>query len=76
MVHGLDRGCPTILPPPLVLVAVLTGMRWSELVALRWNDPRSTGLWTAAIADRCCRAQRAGRRLINDGDGAPRYGVG
>ncbi len=24
----------------LVLVAALTGMRWGELVALRWDDPR------------------------------------
>jgi hypothetical protein len=26
----------------LVLVAALTGMRWGELVALRWDDPGST----------------------------------
>jgi integrase len=26
----------------LVLVAALTGMRWGELVALRWDDPAST----------------------------------
>jgi len=38
----LDRLADAILPRyrALGLVAALTGMRWGELVALRWNDPR------------------------------------
>ena len=38
----LDRLIEAIDPRyrALVLVAALTGMRWGELVALRWDDPR------------------------------------
>jgi integrase len=38
----LDRLAEAIDPRyrALVLVAALTGMRWGELVALRWDDPR------------------------------------
>jgi integrase len=38
----LDRLAAAIDPRyrALVLVAALTGMRWGELVALRWDDPR------------------------------------
>jgi integrase len=38
----LDRLADAIQPRyrALVLVAALTGMRWGELVALRWDDPR------------------------------------
>jgi Phage integrase SAM-like domain len=38
----LDRLVEAIDPRyrALVLVAALTGMRWGELVALRWDDPR------------------------------------
>jgi integrase len=38
----LDRLADAIDPRyrALVLVAALTGMRWGELVALRWDDPR------------------------------------
>jgi integrase len=38
----LDRLAAAIDPRyrGLVLVAALTGMRWGELVALRWDDPR------------------------------------
>jgi integrase len=38
----LDRLVTAIDPRyrALVLVAALTGMRWGELVALRWDDPR------------------------------------
>jgi Phage integrase SAM-like domain len=32
----------------LVLVAALTGLRWGELIALRWDDPASTSPWTTA----------------------------
>jgi integrase len=38
----LDRLAAAIDPRyrALVLVAALTGMRWGELIALRWDDPR------------------------------------
>jgi integrase len=38
----LDRLADAIQPRyrALVLVAALTGLRWGELVALRWDDPR------------------------------------
>jgi integrase len=38
----LDRLVEAIDPRyrALVLVAALTGKRWGELVALRWDDPR------------------------------------
>jgi integrase len=32
----------------LSLLAALTGMRWGELVALRWDDPRFDQPWTTA----------------------------
>jgi integrase len=46
----LDRLVEAIDPRyrALVLVAALTGMRWGELAALRWDDPASTSPWTTA----------------------------
>jgi integrase len=46
----LDRLAAAIDPRyrALVLVAALTGMRWGELAALRWDDPRLDQPWTTA----------------------------
>src|SRR5215217_5220430 len=46
----LDRLVAAIDPRyrALVLVAALTGMRWGELAALRWDDPALTSPWTMA----------------------------
>jgi hypothetical protein len=46
----LDRLAAAIDPRyrALVLVAALTGMRWGELIALRWDDPASTSPSTTA----------------------------
>jgi integrase len=65
----LDRLAAAIDPRyrGLVLVAALTGMRWGELVALRWDDPRfdqplNDGAVVGPISD-----PRRGGRVVEKG---------